>query len=152
MKNKRNAFCITLIIVMYLLSSCSKDSSSTAQTIIEMELTESYDISDPFINEALFYVSENPDTMELDISFQMEGKSGILEIADNETKQVLWSDTWTESVDNTAFKIKLNNLDNEKEYIIRFTGTETKYAKIVVTSDNDLFKEREKPKNKTDND
>lgn len=91
-------------------------------------------------NEKLFYVDENIDTLNLDVSFQMEGESGVLEIADNETKQVIWSDTWNGNVESTTFTITLDDLDKEKEYIVRFTGT-----KIVITSENNLVKERERP-------
>lgn len=131
-----------LFCVLLLLSGCS---SNTAKTIIEMELTDSYDDSDPFVNEKLFYVSDSIDTLELNVSFKMEGESGVLEIADNETKKVLWSNIWNENIDNTTFSISLDTVEKEKEYVIRFTGTKIKYAKIVVTSDDKLVKECVRP-------
>lgn len=60
-------------------------------------------------------------------------------------KKFFWSDTWNENVDNTKFTVSLDTLEKGKEYFIRFTGTKIKYAKIVVTSENKLFKERDKP-------
>lgn len=131
-----------LIGALFLLSGCS---NNTAGTIIEMEITDSYDTTDPFIHAKLFYVSDSIDTLELSVSFQMEGESGILEIADNETNQIIWSNTWNENVESTTFPVTLDNLEKEKEYVIRFTGTQMKYAKIVVTCDDKLVKERERP-------
>lgn len=146
MKNSRFAVCFIFIFVLSLLSSCSNIARGLiAQTVIKMELTQNYDNSDPFINEKLFYVSNDVDTLNLDVSFQMEGESSILEIADNETKQVLWSNTWDGDINHTTFTISLNGLDKEKEYVVRFTGTKIKHAKIIITSENNLVKEREKP-------
>lgn len=131
-----------LLCILFALSGCTVTTSST---LIEMELTEHYDNSDPFIHEKLFYVDEDIDVLELNISFQMEGESGILEIIQNETKQVAWSDTWDGDVDKTTFTVSLDAIEKGKEYVIRFTGTKIKYAKIVITSENNLVKEREKP-------
>lgn len=129
-----------LLCILFALSGCTVTNPST---LIEMELTEHYDTADPFIHEKLFYVDEDIDVLELNVSFQMEGESGILEIIQNETKQVVWSDTWDGDVDETGFTVSLGSI--EKEYVIRFTGTKIKYAKIVITSENNLVKEREKP-------
>lgn len=116
---------------------------ATPSTLMQMELTNDYDTSDPF-NEKLFYVDEDIDVLELNIFFQMEGKSGVLEIADNETKQVLWSDVWDRDVDETKFTVSLDTIEKGKEYVIRFTGTKIIYAKIVISSQNNLVKERGK--------
>lgn len=142
MKNVRMSICLLLILGVCLLTSCS---SAMEETIIEMELNENYDTSDPFIHGKLFYVSDTIDNLKLEISFQMEGKSGLLEIADNKTNEVFWSDSWNGNIDNTTFSVSLDTLEKEKEYVIRFTGTKIKYTKIVITSKNKLVKERERP-------
>lgn len=137
-----NKLIAIVLCALFLLSGCS---NAAAGTVLEMELTESYDAADPFIQEKLFYVSDNVDTLELAVSFQMEGEKGVLEIADNETKEVVWSNTWTENTDKTTVPVTLENLAKEKEYVVRFTGTQIKHAKIVLTSENSLVKERERP-------
>ena len=133
-----------LLCILFLLSGCTSDSVSS---LLEMELTEDYDTSDPFIQEKLFAADEDIDVLELGISFQMKGESGILEIAENDTKQVLWSDKWDEDVDGMEFTVSLDSIKKEKEYVVRFTGTKIKYARIIVTSENDLVEERERPSN-----
>ena len=138
----------SLLCALLLLSGCTE---TTSPTLLQMELTSNYDTSDPFIDEKLFYVEETIDVLKLDSSFQMKGESGILEIADNETKQVIWSKTWDEDIDETKFSVLLDNIEKEKEYVIRFTGTKIEYAKVVITSPDNLVKEREKPL-KTDRD
>lgn len=125
--------------MVILLTSCSR---ATEKTIIEMELTENYDSSDPFIHEKLFYVSDDISSLDLEVLFQMKGKSGILEIADNETDEVIWNDTWDGNVKETTFIISLKKLEREKEYVIRFTGTKINYTKIVITSESNLLKEK----------
>lgn len=145
MKNNRIAVCFILIFILFLLASCSSD-SKVSNVIGEMKLTENYDSSDPFIDERLFFVSDNIDTLKLDISFQMEGESGLLEIADNDSKEILWSDSWNENTDQTTYSISLNDLDKEKEYVIRFTGTKIQNAKITITS-NSMAQGREQSQN-----
>lgn len=142
MKIKKYAVAFMLFSTLAILCCCG---NTTAKTIIEMELTSNYDTSDPFINEKLFYVSNDIDTLVLDTSVQIQGESGLLEIADNETDEVFWSDTWNGGIEETKFTILLDNLDSEKEYVVRFIGTKIDYAKIVITSESSLIKEREKP-------
>lgn len=131
-----------LLCILPLLSSCS---SNASKAILEMELRKDYDTSDPFVHANLFSVSEDMDTLALDISFQPEGESGILEIADNETGEVFWSDSWNENVDKTNFAVSLEDVKKAKEYVIRFTGTKINYAKITLSSKSGLVKERAKP-------
>lgn len=144
MKNNKIIVCFMLILAIALLSSCNSVSGKT-KMVIEMELTSNYDNNEPFINEKLIYVSDNIDALNLDVSFQMKGESGTLEIADNETQQVLWSNAWNGDIEKTKFIISLDKLDKEKEYVIRFIGTKISYAKIVITSESSLIKERDKP-------
>lgn len=142
MKNNKITTCLILFLISAVSASCNR---STAKTIIEIELTENYDTSDPFIYEKLIYVSDDINILDLDISIQIKGKRSSLEIADNETGQVFWSKEWNGNVDKTNFTISLDTLEKDKEYVIRFTGTKINYAKVVVTSENKLVKEREKP-------
>ncbi len=129
------------VLLVAFLTGCS---TNTAATVIEMEMTSNYDDSDPYVNEKLFYVSDDGESVNFEASFQMECESGLLEIADNETKKVIWSRAWMESADDT-FNISLGNLDKEKHYVIRLTCTKVKNAKLVMISDNSLVKEREQP-------
>lgn len=149
MKNKGITLCLFLIVAIAFLCACN--STATAKTTIEMELTENYSSTDPFINAKLFCVSENVDALDLDTSFRMEGESGALEIADNETGEVLWSDSWEGTVAETTFTIPLTDLKKEKEYVIRFTGTKIIYAKIVAATENPYVQEQERPQKSNHN-
>ncbi len=115
-------------------------------SIFEMELDRYYDDTDPFVNERLFCVSEDISTLKAKISFQMDGKSGIVEIRDNETDELIWANTWNKNIENDTFTISLNNILQENEYVIRFVGTEINYAKIEVVFESDLVQERERPR------
>ncbi len=120
--------------------------SDNKNSIFEMELDKSYDDTDPFVNERLFCVSEDISTLKAKISFQMDGKSGIVEIRDNETDELIWANTWNENIENDTFTISLNNILKENEYVVRFVGTEINYAKIKVVFESDLVQERERPR------
>lgn len=123
----------------------TSDTSSENNTTIEMKLDENYDDTDPFINERLFYVSEDLDALTMEGTLEMEGERGILEIKDNKTKEVLWSNTWEESVKSEVFSISLKSLKKENEYVISFTGTKIKHAAMEISFESDLVQEREKP-------
>lgn len=112
---------------------------------IKMELTKDYDDADPFIDARLFSVTEDVDALELDILYQLKGGSGILEIADRGTDAVLWSYDCDESAESTALAVSLNALEKDREYVIRFTGTQIEYANIVAMSENDFIEERSRP-------
>ncbi len=123
-----------------------QDVSDDENSIFEMELDKYYDDTDPFVNERLFCVSEDISTLKSEISFQMDGKNGIVEIKDNETDELIWTNTWNENIENDTFTISLNNILKENEYVIRFVGTEINYAKIKVVFESDLVQERERPR------
>lgn len=120
--------------------------SDNKNSIFEMELDRYYDDTDPFINERLFYVFEDISTLTAKISFQMDGKTGIVEIRDNETDELIWANTWNGNIENDTFTISLNNILEENEYVIRFVGTEINYAKIKVVFESDLVRESERPR------
>ena len=139
--NKLLAFFAALLL---LLSGCGP-----AGTVLELELTENYSPTDPFVNAKLFYVTESLDALELGVTFEMEGETGLLEIADNDTGEVFWSSSYAGTVAPDPFSVTLEKVDKEKEYAVRFTGTGIQYAKAVVTSQSGLMKERERPAKKT---
>ena len=125
---------------------CGNVESDNKNSIFEMELDRYYDDTDPFVNERLFCVSEDISTLKAKISFQMDGKSGLVEIRDNETDELIWANTWNENIENDTFIISLNNILKENEYVIRFVGTEINYAKIEVIFESGLVRERERPR------
>ena len=145
---KLAALCIALI-GMVSLTSCMNANANVPDTedkvTIEMKLDENYDDTDPFINERLFCVSEDLDTLTAEVTFEMDGESGILEVKNNKTNEVLWSETWETSVEEEAFSISLENLKKDDEYVICFTGTEINHATIEVAFDSDVVQEREGP-------
>lgn len=135
-------------IMMLLLLGCSSPSDAA---MIEMELTKDYDPKEPFVHANLFYTPNDVEQLALDITFEMEGKTGLLEIADNNTDEVVWSEAWNENTDKTTMNVLLENVKKETEYVIRFTGTGIEHAKIEMTSKDNLFRERAKPLNSKSN-
>lgn len=140
--------CPLLTGILLLFSGCSSENTPagpmTSDFELTMELTKDYDDSAPFVDERLFYVTENTDSLSLEISLQLDGESGILEIADNNTGEALWSNRWNEAIEDTAFTTSLS-FQKDGEYVLRFTGTKIEYAKVTVKSDSSLIKERTRP-------
>lgn len=104
------------------------DTEETQKTVLEMEMNANYSNSDPFENGRLFCVSEDIETLDIEVYFQMDGESSIVEIKDRNTDKVLWSNTWDENISGDTVTVSLNNLQKEKEYVVRFTGTKINYA------------------------
>lgn len=144
-QKSKTALCLLLLFTAALFSACMGEGDRAAKTVIEMEMTADYDNSDPFIHEKLFYLPGDVETLELQASFQMKGETSLLEIADNETKAVFWNKSWSGNTDMEDFTLSLDDLENDRQYVIRLTGTGIEHAKVTVTADESLVKERSKP-------
>ena len=136
---KKLLFFLVGIISVVSLFACQKasanqsnvsDTEETQKTVLEMEMNANYSNSDPFENGRLFCVSEDIETLDAEVYFQMDGERGIVEIKDRNSDEVLWSNTWDENVNGDTLSVSLSNLQNEKEYVVRFTGTKINHAVV----------------------
>ena len=151
---KKFAIFLVGIIGTVSLMACQKsnanqsnvtDTEGTQKTVLEMEMNANYSSSDPFENGRLFCVSEDIEALDAEVYFQMDGESGIVEIKDRNADEVLWSNTWDENVNGDTLSVSLNNLQNEKEYVVRFTGTKINHAVVKVTFESELGQEKSRP-------
>lgn len=147
---KKSAIIFIILVTISALTACTNtavnsDTANATNTIIEMALDEGYDDIDPFIDERLFCVSDDLDTLIAQGNLEMDGENGILEVKNNKTKEVLWSSTWEGNVQSEAFSISLENLKKEDEYVACFTGTRINHATIEIAFESDFVQEREKP-------
>jgi len=142
---KRIGIFFAIILLFSLFSACSDNHSPF---LVEMELTSNYDDADPFVNEQLFYVSDDADSVVFEAYLQMESETCLLEIVNNETQEPMVEIFWRESFNHRGEDkeyITLVDLDKDKEYVIRLTCTEVEHVKLVMTSDSSLVKVREQP-------
>ena len=151
---KKLLFFLVGIISVVSLFACQKasanqsyvsDTEETQKTVLEMEMNSNYSNSDPFENGRLFCVSEDIETLDAEVYFQMDGERGIVEIKDRNSDEVLWSNTWDEKVSGDTITVSLNNLQKEKEYDVRFTGTKINHAVVNVTFESELVQEKSRP-------
>lgn len=151
---KKLLFFLVGIISVVSLFACQKasanqsnvsDTEETQKTVLEMEMNANYSNSDPFENGRLFCVSEDIETLDAEVYFQMDGERGIVEIKDRNADEVLWSNTWDEKVSGDTITVSLNNLQKEKEYDVRFTGTKINHAVVNVTFESELVQEKSRP-------
>lgn len=151
---KKIAIFLVGIISVVSLFACQKasanqsnvsDTEETQKTVLEMEMNANYSNSDPFENGRLFCVSEDIETLDAEVYFQMDGERGIVEIKDRNSDEVLWSNTWDEKVSGDTITVSLNNLQKEKEYDVRFTGTKINHAVVKVTFESELVQEKSRP-------
>lgn len=111
---KKLLFFIVGIISVVSLFACQKananqsnvsDTEETQKTVLEMEMNANYSNSDPFENGRLFCVSEDIETLDAEVYFQMDGERGIVEIKDRNSDEVLWSNTWDENVNGDTLTV-----------------------------------------------
>lgn len=141
---------VCIIISLFVLSGCSGDNKSDIQksnktTSIEIEMDENYDDADPFVNERIFCVSEDLAILKAEVSLEMEGESGTLEVKNNATNEILWSDTWNGNIKSDIFSVSFEDLDKNSEYSICFTGTKIDNAYIKFVFQSSTVQELEKP-------
>lgn len=151
---KKTALLICCIIGAISLTACKKSGENQAgsaesvaaqKATFVLELDKDYDDSDPFVNACLFCVSEDMDILNAELTMKLDGESGIVEIKDNKTNEVLWSKTWNEPVEYETVAFSLDGVQKEKEYAIWFTGTKINDAAATVTFESNLVQERERP-------
>lgn len=151
---KKLAVFIVGIISVVSLMACQNANANQSnvsnteeaqKTVLEMEMNENYSDSDPFENGRLFCVSEDIETLDVEVYFQMDGESGIVEIKDRNADEVLWSNTWDENINGDTVTVSLNNLQKEKEYVVRFTGTKINHAVVKVAFESELVQEKSRP-------
>lgn len=142
---------ILLIMLMHMagLTACVNADASGAsdgnKTTLKLELDKDYDDPDPFVNEILFCVSEDVDASIAEGTLELDGGSVILEVKNNKTKAVLWSNQWEENVKSAALSISLENLKKDDEYVLCLTGRKINYAAVEITFNSSFIQERARP-------
>lgn len=121
------------------------DTSNGNKTSIKMELDKDYDDRDPIVNEMLFCVSKDLDTLSAEGTLNMDGENIILEVKNNKTNVVLWSNEWKGNDKSESFTISLEDLKKEDEYVVCLTGRKINYATLEIIFDSSFVQERVKP-------
>ena len=136
------------LAIIFLFSFCTSCSDNHSPFKIEMELASDYDGAEPFVNEQLFYVIDDVDSIDFQAHLQMRSETCLLEIADNETQEVMieifWRESFTASGEDKEY-ITLIDLDKDREYVVRLICTGVETVKLALTSESSLVKVREQP-------
>lgn len=125
------------------LGSASREEDG--KTAIQMEMDENYDVADPFVNARLFRVTEDMDALDAEVAFEMDGKSGTVEIKNHATDAVLWRNTWDGDAAHETLAISLADVQKGEEYAVYFTGTEITHAAVTVTFECGRVEEQVRP-------
>ena len=147
---KKSAAFLAVVFMSFMsvvsLTACQKAPAEAAhQTVLEMEMDANYSPADPFENGRLFCVSEDIETLDAEVYFQMEGESATVEIKDRNADDVLWCKTWDGNVSGETIAVSLNDLQKEQDYVVRFTGTKINHAVVKVSFPSELVQERSRP-------
>lgn len=148
---KKISILFIILMSMFGLTACvntnakASDTSNGNKTSIKMELDKDYDDRDPIVNEMLFCVSKDLDTLSAEGTLNMDGENIILEVKNNKTNVVLWSNEWEGNHKPEPFTISLEELKKEDEYVVCLTGRKINYAALEITFDSSVVQERAKP-------
>lgn len=132
------------------ISACEKPKESDSlgdknPLVLEMDMEEHYSPIEPFENGRIFCVSEDLDTLKVELTYQMDGESGSVELVDRSADKVLWGNTWKGDISQDSVSISLENLKKEKEYAVQFTGMKIKHANVKLIFPSELVQEKEMP-------
>lgn len=146
---RKIAMLFIMLLSMAGLTACgnanASDTSDGNRMTIKMELDKDYDNTDPFVNEILFCVSEDLDTLSAEGTLKMDGENIILEVKNNKTNVVLWSNAWERNDKPEPFTVLLEDLKKEDEYVVCLTGRKINHAALEITFDSSFVQERSKP-------
>lgn len=148
---RKIAMLFIMLLSMAGLTACgnananASDTSDGNRMTIKMELDKDYDDTDPFVNEMLFCVSEDLDALSAEGTLKMDGENIILEVKNNKTNVVLWSNEWEGNHKPEPFTISLEELKKEDEYVVCLTGRKINHAALEITFDSSVVQERAKP-------
>lgn len=130
---------IFLLVCICMLTACQKNYTGTKFEFLfnTSEAANAYD-------EKTIYIEKGQEKIKLNASLDLECGEAVIQIvsADN---TVIWENSYSQSGD---FSIELNDLEIDSEYVIRIQTTDTKKVSLVITSEMDLAKDKEKPDKK----
>lgn len=142
---------IVLLLVLFFAVSCFPSGCDTSiqdsenQTILKMELDKDYDDKEAFVNERLFCVLEDVEEVHARGVLDFAGEDLRLEIKNNKTKEILWSEAWEKHREAEIFPIILKDLSKDEEYVMTLTGKGIQSTVVSITFDNRNVQERERP-------
>ena len=127
------------LIIMASLTACANadnpapDIADEDKLTIKMEFDKDYDDADPFVNEKLFTVSEDMETLIAEGTLNLDGESVILEVKNNKTKEILWSSTWDKEVQSDTFSISLKKVKAMWNMSYVSQGKKINHAAVEIT-------------------
>lgn len=94
-----------------------------------------------------FYAKDDIDHIEITGEINMAAASGLLEVIDRESEEVLWTKTWDKPT-VSSFTIPLEHLQKDHEYTLQFSATGVSKASVQINYEDSSLQERAKPNNK----
>ncbi|WP_303202255.1 DUF4624 family lipoprotein [Raoultibacter timonensis] len=148
---RKMAVLCSVLMSIACLTACSDagphapDANGGNEKAITLELDRDYDEVDPFVNEKLFCVSEDLDALTAEGTLEANGGSVVLEIKNNRTNEVLWSNAWRGDVESGTFSVTLEDLRAADEYVVCLIGREMHHATLGIAFDGAFVRERAMP-------
>lgn len=80
--------------------------------------------------------------LELNAKLKVDSGNVTIQILDISSNDVIWKESYNE---NSNFKIELNNLKADSEYLLKISTAQSKKVTLTITSKEKLIKDKEKP-------
>lgn len=124
-----------LLIIISPLSACNVNG-----TKIEF----SFNTSSPSnsSNEKTIYIKNDMDKLELNFELKIDSGNAIIQVLNASNNEVLWNNSYQE---DSKFKIELNDIKADSEYLFKIETTQSKKVKLIITSNSKLVRDKEKP-------
>ncbi len=121
----------TILNTMLAVSGCMPELFS-----VQIERNGEQERTSAFSEEKLFTVCRDTDRLELDFIVNIHG-SGTLQVAEQESSQVLWQGVVRESA---VFTQSIGPLKKGRGYVVRFVAGTVNHATITAASRSELIR------------
>ena len=124
-----------LFIVILTLSSCTANGT-------KMEFSFNTGSPSNSIDVKTIYINNDMDKLVLNAELKIDSGDAIVKILSVFDNEVIWNGSYQE---DSNFIIELLDLEENSEYLLKVETTQSKKVSLIVTSDDKLVKDKEKP-------
>lgn len=124
-----------LFIAIFSLSACNVNGTKMEFSFNTSSLSNSSD-------KKSIYVNSDMDKLELNADLKIDSGDAIIQVLNASNDEVIWNNSYQE---DSKFKIVLNDIKADNEYLLIIETTQSKKVNLIITSDNKLVRDKEKP-------
>lgn len=125
---------LMLLVTVFAFTACS--------AVCEMKFSFNTSMPSNSNDEKTIYINDDMDKLELHADLKVDSGEVTIQVLDTSDEEIIWNGSYNE---DSIFKIELLALKANSEYLLKIEAVQSKNVKLIITSDNKLVKDKEKP-------